>query len=56
MFCFSKCTGRKVTRETSGFNLLTWVAIVPKHVKSMFGGSIKGQDKIENRGRVLPYS
>ena len=27
-----KCIGRKVARETLGFNLLTWVAIVAKHI------------------------
>lgn len=45
MFCFSKCTGRKVTRETSGFNLLTWVAIVPKYFKSGFGVAERGRTK-----------
>lgn len=34
-----------LTRETSGFNLLTWVAVVPKYVKSRFGVAYGGRIK-----------
>lgn len=34
MFCFGKKHWQEGSREILGFNLLTWVGMVPKHIKS----------------------